>query len=57
MSKSVKPYEMKIILEFSVSGLNIVLRRCSYKAGQGHCHHLSALAYVVLSSMTESDGA
>ena len=59
MSKSEKPHEMKIILEFSDSGSNIVFRRCSSqcKAGQGHCHHLSALAYAVLSSMKESDGA
>jgi len=46
-----------MILEFSDSGLNIVFRRCSCKAGQGHYHHLSALAYAVLSSMKESDGA
>ena len=57
MSKSEKPHEMKMILEFSDSGLNIVFRRCSCKAGKGHCHHLLALAYVVLSSMKESDGA
>jgi len=57
MSKSEKPHEMKIILEFNDSGSNIVFRRCSCKAGQGHCHHLSALAYAVLSSMKESDGA
>ena len=44
MSKSEKPHEMKMILEFSNSGLNIVFKRCSCKAGQGHCHHLSALA-------------
>ena len=57
MSKLEKPHEMKIILEFSDSGLNIVFRRCSCKARRGHCHHLSALAYMVLSSMKESDGA
>ena len=57
MSKSEKPHEMKMILEFSDSGSNIVFKRCSCKAGQGHCHHLSALAYAVLSSMKESDSA
>ena len=57
MSKSEKPHEMKMILEFSDSGSNIVFRRCSCKAGQGHCHHLSALAYAVLSSLKESDVA
>ena len=57
MSKSEKPHEMKMILEFSDSGSNIVFRRCSCKAGQGHRHHPSALAYVLLSSMKESDGA
>ena len=57
MSKSEKPHEMKIILEFSDSGSSIVFRRCSCKAGQGHCHHLSALAYAVVSSLKESDVA
>ena len=57
MSKSEKPHEMKMILEFSDSGSNIVFKRCSCKAGQGHCHHLSALAYAVLSSMKKSDDA
>ena len=57
MSKSEKPHEMKMILEFSDSGSNIVFRRCCCKAGQGHCHHLSALAYAVLSSLKESDVA
>ena len=57
MSKSEKPHEMKMILEFSDSGSNIVFRRCSCNAGQQHCHHLSALAYAVLSSLKESDVA
>ena len=57
MSKSEKPQKMKMILEFSDSGSNIVFRRCSCKARQGHCHHLSALAYAVLSSLKESDVA
>lgn len=57
MSKSEKPHEMKMILEFSDSGSNVVFRRCSCKAGQGHCHHLSALAYAVSSSLKETDGA
>jgi len=56
MSKSEKPHEMKMILEFSDSGSNIVFRRCSCYAGQGHRHHPSALAYAVLSSMKEGDG-
>ena len=56
-SKSEKPHEMKMILEFSDSGLNIVFKRCSCKARQGHSHHLSALAYAVLSSMKKSDDA
>ena len=55
--KSEKPHEMKMILEFSDSGSNIVFKRCYCKAGQGHCHHLSALAYAVLSSMKKSDDA
>ena len=33
MSKSDKPHEMKMILEFSEWGSNIVFRRCSCKAG------------------------
>ena len=57
MSKSEKPHEMKMILEFIDSGSNIVFKRCSCKAGQGQCHHLSALAYAVLSSMKKSDDA
>ena len=57
MSKSEKPHEMKMILEFSDSGSNIVFRRCSCNAGQQHCHHLSALAYAELSSLKESDVA
>ena len=57
MSKSEKPHEMKMILEFIDSGSNIVFKRCSYKAGQGHCHHLSALVYAVLSSLKKSDDA
>ena len=57
MSKSEKPHEMKMILEFSDSGSNVVFRRCSCKAGQGHCHYLSALAYAVSSSLKETDGA
>ena len=43
MSKSEKPHEIKMILEFADSGSNTVFRRCSCKAGQGYCHHLSAL--------------
>jgi len=46
-----------MVLELSDSGSNIVFRRCSCKAGQGHGHHLLALAYAVLSFMKESDGA
>ena len=49
-----KVHEMKMILEFSDSGSNIVFKRCSCKARQGHCHHLLALAYAVLSSMKKS---
>ena len=45
MSKSVKLHEMKIIIETSAPGPNIVSRKCTCKAGLGHCHHLSALAY------------
>ena len=52
-----KVREMKMILEFSDSGSNIVFKRCSCKARQGHCHHLLALAYAVLSSMKKSDDA
>ena len=52
-----KLHEMKMIFEFSNSGLNIVFKRCSCQAWQGHCHHLLALAYAVLSSMKKSDDA
>ena len=34
-----------------------MFRRCSCEAGQGHCHYLSALAYALLSSVKERDGA
>ena len=43
MSKSEKPHEMKMILEFRDSGSNIVFRRCSCYAGQGHCHPIPQL--------------
>ena len=55
MSKSEKPDEMKMILEFSGSGPNILFIRWSCKAEQGYFHHLSALAYAVLSSMKDRE--
>ena len=48
--ESGKPQMMKMILESSDSGSNIVFTSCSYKAGQGHLRHLWALANAVLSS-------
>ena len=44
MSKSERPHETKMILEFSDSGSNIIFRRCS-KTGQGHCDHAHLSAF------------
>jgi len=53
-SESRKPHMMKMIFESSDSGSNIVFRRCSCKAGQGHLRHLCA---VLSSELKESDSA
>ena len=57
MSESEIPHEMKIIIENSAPGPNIVFTTCTCKVELGHCRHLSVLAYAVVSSVEDSDRA